>query len=366
MPRDSHQPAVLMLEDGSLFRGRSFGAEGEAFGEIVFNTSMCGYQEIISDPSYNGQLVTMTYPLIGNYGVNSEDAESKRLWLSALVVKEYSSFPSNWRSDEPLDVLLKREGIVAMDQIDTRALTRKIREKGAMRAILSTETDDAGRLLSKVTQIPPLKGQDLVSRVTCAEPYEWERRAGESPRFQVLVYDFGVKRSILRMLGEMGCSVVVVPATTPAAEALAMRPDGILLSNGPGDPEALPDAIENVKVLLDKKPLFGICLGHQILSLALGGKCFKMKFGHHGGNQPVMDLATQKVQITAQNHGFAIDFSGISEEVEVTHINLNDQTAEGMRHRRLPVSSVQYHPEAAPGPHDARFFFQNFVDSFLK
>jgi len=366
MPRNLHRPAVLLLEDGSLFRGRSFGAEGEASGEVVFNTSMSGYQEIISDPSYRGQLVTMTYPLIGNYGVNAEDAESDRLWLSGLIVKEYSDFPSNWRSEEALDHLLKREGIVAIDQIDTRALTRKIREKGAMQAIVSTETEDLDLLLEKVRQVPPLKGQDLVSQVTCAKAYQWESGGGMPTRFRVVVYDFGVKRNILRMLRALDCEVTVVPAATPAAELLAMEPDGVLLSNGPGDPEALPYAIANAKALLGKVPLFGICLGHQILSLALGGKSFKMKFGHHGGNQPVMDLATKKVQITAQNHGFAVDFSAIENEVEITHINLNDQTVEGMRHRRLPVSSVQYHPEAAPGPHDARFFFQNFVDSFSK
>ena len=360
------RPAVLVLEDGSLFRGRSFGAEGEASGEIVFNTSMCGYQEILSDPSYKGQLVTMTYPLIGNYGVNREDNESERFWLSALIVKEYASFPSNWRSEEALDCLLKREGIVAIDQIDTRALTRKIREKGAMQSILSTTSDNVDVLLKKVKQAPPLTGQDLVSQVTCAKPYEWDGRIGESSRFRVVVYDFGVKRNILRMLKELGCAVSVVPADTSPREVLSMKPDGILLSNGPGDPEGLPYAIQNIQQLLGKKPIFGICLGHQILSLALGGKSFKMKFGHHGGNHPVMDLATRKVQITAQNHGFAIDFSAIEKEVEVTHINLNDQTVEGMRHRSLPVSSVQYHPEAAPGPHDAGFFFRNFVDSFSK
>jgi len=308
----------------------------------------------------------MTYPLIGNYGVNAEDAESERLWLSGLIVKEYSDFPSNWRSEEALDVLLKREGTVAIDQIDTRTLTRKIREKGAMQAILSTETEDLDLLLEKVRQVPPLKGQDLVSQVTCTKAYQWESGGGMPTRFRVVVYDFGVKRNILRMLRVLDCEVIVVPAATPAAELLAMEPDGVLLSNGPGDPEALPYAMANAKALLGKVPLFGICLGHQILSLALGGKSFKMKFGHHGGNQPVMDLATKKVQITAQNHGFAVDFSAIEKEVEITHINLNDQTVEGMRHRRLPVSSVQYHPEAAPGPHDAQFFFQNFVDSFSK
>ncbi len=366
--------AILLLEDGTVFRGRSFGAEGESVGEIVFNTSMTGYQEILSDPSYKGQLITMTYPLIGNYGVNSEDFESEKLWLEGFIVKEYTGFSSNWRSDEALDLLLKRRGIVAIDQIDTRALTKKIRERGAMQGILSTKSDDIDALLQKLKAVPSLVGQDLVSQVTCTEPYVWENgkklevgQGGEAAtQFHVAVYDFGVKWNILNRLNALNCRVTVVPANTTAETVLAMDIDGILLSNGPGDPEGLPYAVKNIKTLLGKKPIFGICLGHQLLGLALGAKCSKMKFGHHGGNQPVKELLTGRVQITAQNHGFAIDLSEIEDEVEVTHINLNDRSVEGLRHRSLPASSVQYHPEAAPGPHDAAFFFKDFVDSFSK
>ena len=362
MPRE----AVLLLEDGTLFRGSAFGAAGEAAGEVVFNTSMTGYQEILTDPSYRGQIVTMTYPLIGNYGVNPEDDESAHPWLEGFVVKEYTPVPSNWRAREPLDALLKRRRVVAVEGIDTRALTRRIRERGAMRAILSTETDNAHVLLERLKRVPPLIGRDLVSEVTCAAPYAWEDRVGEGGARHVVVYDFGVKRNILRMLAQLGCRVSVVPARTAPDAVLAMRPDGILLSNGPGDPEAVSYAIAHVKALLGVRPLFGICLGHQILSLALGGKAYKMKFGHHGGNQPVMDLGTGRVQITAQNHGFAIDFSAVSADIEVTHINLNDRTVEGMRHRTLHAASVQYHPEAAPGPHDAGFFLKEFVESLGK
>ncbi len=358
--------AILLLEDGSIFKGRSFGAEGEAVGEVVFNTSMTGYQEILSDPSYTGQMVTMTYPLIGNTGVNSEDDESERLWLEGLIVREYSPKPSNWRSEGALDTLLKQHGIIAIEGIDTRALTRKIRSKGAMQGIISTKSSDLASLLNTLKKVPPLVGQDLVSKVTCTLPYVWRESEQESKRFHVVVYDFGVKRTILHMLSELDCHVTVVPADTAAETVLQMNPNGILLSNGPGDPEAVPYAIAQAKALLGKKPLFGICLGHQILSLALGALCSKMKFGHHGGNQPVMDMATRRVQITAQNHGFAVDFSGLKNEIEVTHINLNDQTVEGMRHKTLPVSSVQYHPEASPGPHDAAFFFKDFIGSFAK
>jgi carbamoyl-phosphate synthase small subunit len=360
--------AILLLEDGTSFTGRSFGAEGEAVGEVVFNTSMTGYQEILTDPSYKGQIVTMTYPLIGNYGVNPEDVESPRPWLEGFIVKEYSHFPSNWRATEPLDHLLKRNRIIAIEGIDTRALTRKIRDRGAMQGILSTEEFEAASLMKKLKSHPPLVGQDLVRQVTCAEPYPWKegawRETVPAPVYHVVAYDFGIKQNILRRLVQMGCRVTVVPAQTPAEQVLSMNPGGILLSNGPGDPEAVTYAIRNTEKLIGQKPLFGICLGHQILGLALGGKCKKLKFGHHGGNQPIMDLATRRVQVVAENHGFAVDIQSIEKEVELTHVNLNDNTVEGMRHRTLPVFSVQYHPEASPGPHDAHFLFKRFIESF--
>ncbi|MFY9269327.1 MAG: glutamine-hydrolyzing carbamoyl-phosphate synthase small subunit [Candidatus Manganitrophaceae bacterium] len=362
--------AILLLEDGTAFTGRSFGAEGESIGEVVFNTSMTGYQEILTDASYKGQIVTMTYPLIGNYGVNSEDVESERPWLEGFIVKEYTPVPSNWRATEPLDRLLKKNRIVALEGIDTRALTRKIRDRGAMQGILSTEAFDTAHLLGKLKNHPPLVGQDLVSQVTSSRQYDWKEGAWQEtvppPIHHVVVYDFGVKRNILRRLVGMGCRVTVVPATTSAEKILQLNPDGILLSNGPGDPEAVTYAIRNTEKLIGKKPIFGICLGHQILGLALGGKCKKLKFGHHGGNQPIIDLATKQVQITAENHGFAVDLAAIEREVEQTYVNLNDGTVEGIRHRTLPIFSVQYHPEASPGPHDARFLFQQFVDLFQK
>ncbi|MBI3803434.1 MAG: glutamine-hydrolyzing carbamoyl-phosphate synthase small subunit [Nitrospirae bacterium] len=360
--------AILLLEDGTAFVGRSFGADGEAVGEVVFNTSMSGYQEILTDPSYKGQIVTMTYPLIGNVGVNPDDVESPRPWLEGFIVKEYSGFPSNWRATEPLDRLLQRSGIVAIQGLDTRALTRKLRDRGAMQGILSTEAFDTAQLLKKLKAQPPLVGQDLVRQVTCAEAYPWKEGAWQEPvvpaRYHVVAYDFGIKQNILRRLTQAGCRVTVIPAETSAEKVLSMNPDGVLLSNGPGDPEAVSYAIRNTEKLIGKKPLFGICLGHQILGLALGGKCRKLKFGHHGGNQPIMDLVTRQVQITAENHGFAVDIQSIEKEVELTHVNLNDNTVEGMRHRTLPVFSVQYHPEASPGPRDAHFLFKRFIDSF--
>jgi carbamoyl-phosphate synthase small subunit len=373
-----HKPrkAVLALADGGGFIGTAFGAEGETTGEVVFNTSMTGYQEILTDPSYCGQIVTMTYPLIGNVGVNTEDVESLHPALSGFIVKEYANHPSNWRSTQNLDDYLKEQGIIGISDIDTRALTKRIRDGGAQMGILSTVDLDEKRLIQKVRQVPGLTGRDLVQDVTCREPYEWKEgtwkvRPGgiEEPRkpriperLKIIVYDYGVKYNILRSLVDAGCCVTVVPAQTTAREVLAMDPQGIVLSNGPGDPEAVVYAIETVRELIGEKPIFGICLGHQILGLALGGKTYKLKFGHHGGNQPVMDLMTKKVEITTQNHGFAVDVDSIGEEAELTHVNLNDRTVEGIRHKRLPIFSVQYHPEASAGPHDAGYLFNRFTE----
>lgn len=365
--------AILALADGKIFEGEAFGASGEVEGEVVFNTSMYGYQEILTDPSYCGQMVVMTYPLIGNYGVNPEDFESERPSLKGFIIKELSGIPSNWRSQGSLDQFLKDYGVVGIQGIDTRALTRHIRDAGAQQAVLSTVESDSRILAERAKNSIGLVGRDLVKEVTCKEPYFWEDDGpclGEKPiekvagdkTFSVVAYDFGIKRNILRRLTHAGCRVKVVPASTSAEEALAFQPDGVFLSNGPGDPEGVPYAIENVKRLIGQVPLFGICLGHQILTLALGGKTFKLRFGHHGGNQPVMDLKTRKVEITAQNHGFAVDDKSTLNDVEVTSINLNDKTVEGIRHKILPVFSVQYHPEAAPGPHDSDYLFREFLE----
>lgn len=353
--------AVLVLEDGSVFEGKSFGAAGERVGEIVFNTSMTGYQEILTDPSYCGQMVIMTYPLIGNYGINDEDSESAKPWAEALIVKENSPIASNFRHTSSLSEYLKKHKIPAIEGIDTRALTRKVRIQGAMRAIISTHNTEIESLLKKVKASPEMTGRDLASEVTCQKNYIWP--GSEENKQHVVAYDFGIKYNILRNLTLSGCKVTVVPAQTPAEEVLAMDPDGIFLSNGPGDPAAVGYAISNIQKLIGKKPIFGICLGHQLLGLALGAKTFKLKFGHHGGNQPVMNLKNKAVEITAQNHGFSIDLETLpKDEVKVTHINLNDKTVEGLRHKKLPIFSVQYHPEAGPGPHDANYLFKEFVE----
>ena len=366
--------ALLVLADGKIYEGEHFGSEGEVEAEIVFNTSMSGYQEIITDPSYCGQMVVMTYPLIGNYGVNPEDFESDRPHLSGFIIKELSKVQSNWRSRGSLEEFLKETNVFGIQGIDTRALTRRIREKGSQQAILSTDTSDPQRLIEKVRKSPGLIGRDLVKEVTCKNAYDWNEsewtiHSGKTKlkevkdrSYNVLVYDFGVKRNILRKLTRAGCKVRVVPANTPADEVLATRPDGIFLSNGPGDPAAVPYAIDNVKTILGKVPVFGICLGHQILSLALKGKTYKLRFGHHGGNQPVLDVKSGKIEITSQNHGFAVEQNSFDSDVDITFLNLNDDTVEGIQHKSWPVFSVQYHPEASPGPHDSEHLFDKFVN----
>jgi carbamoyl-phosphate synthase small subunit len=352
--------AVLALEDGRTFRGRSWAADGEACGEMVFNTSMTGYQEVLTDPSYAGQIVCMTYPLIGNYGVNSADEESGRPWVEGFVVREASRVASNWRSEEGLDVYLKRWNIVAIEGIDTRALVRHIRDKGAMRACISSIDTSETSLVDKALQSPLMENRELASVVSTKQPYEVAPEGDE--RFHVVCYDFGVKRNSLRQLAGLGCRITVVPAATPAAEVLALAPDGIFLSNGPGDPASMNREVEEIRQLVAAAvPTFGICFGHQLLGRAFGGKTFKLVFGHRGGNQPVKDLREGSVEITSHNHGFAVDAGSLPAEVEVTHINLNDRCVEGMRHKTLPIISVQYHPEAAPGPHDAAHHFWRFI-----
>lgn len=365
--------AVLALADGRIFAGRSFGAGGEATGEVVFNTAMTGYQEVLTDPSYRGQMVTMTYTQIGNTGINPEDIESRGLFLSGFIVKEYLDCYSNWRATMSLDAYLKENGVVGIQGIDTRALTRHLRDKGAQNGIISTVDFDSESLIAKARAIPSMSGLDLATGVSCEKPYHWSEGTWDlesgypqvdtsSLKYKVVAYDFGIKYNILRCLLDAGCDVTVVPANFPAEDALAMNPDGIFLSNGPGDPEPLTGVIGNIRKFIGKKPIFGICLGHQILGLALGGKTMKLPFGNHGSNLPVMDMETRKVEITAQNHGFAVDLDSLGTVACLGHENLNDQTVEGIRHCDLPIFSVQHHPEASPGPHDSQYLFGRFVE----
>jgi carbamoyl-phosphate synthase small subunit len=376
----SEMRAILALEDGKYFEGESFGAAGTRVGEICFNTAMTGYQEVLTDPSYRGQIVTMTYPLIGNYGTNSLDQESREPHVRGFVIEELSEAPSNWRSEMSLDEYLKKYDIPGVQGIDTRALTRHLRTRGAMKACLTTDKMSIQQVVQRAVEGEGVIGMDYVKEVSTPEIYQWDvddklsqpwtiqngnddNKPKLPPiRFRIVAYDYGIKQNILRLLRQKGFGVTVVPASTTAEQALAQNPDGIFLSNGPGDPSALPYAHKTVADLMAKKPIFGICLGHQILGFAFGGSTFKLKFGHRGANQPVKDLKSGRIAITAQNHGFAVDPASLPKNVEVSHINLNDNTVEGMRHKELPIFSVQYHPEAAPGPHDASYFFSQFAD----
>lgn len=371
----SGRPAKLALANGSVFSGRHFGAEGEISGEVVFNTSMTGYQEILTDPSYTGQIVTMTYPLIGNYGVNAEDVESRGLFLRGFVVKELCEIPSNFRSTESLDSYLRRHGIIGLQGIDTRCLVRQIRMQGAMQGILSTTDLDDASLVNKARHSADIVGRDLVREVMASQACDWTEPLSELGRpsdFQscaartdgphVVAIDYGMKLNIPRYLRDAGCRVTIVPGNSTAAEILALQPDGVFLSNGPGDPEPLKYAIQTIRDLLGRTPIFGICLGLQLLGLAFGGRTFKLRFGHRGANQPVLNKRTGQVEITSQNHGFAVDPESLPDDVESTHINLNDNTIEGIRHKKFPAFGVQYHPEAAAGPHDSHYLFREFVD----
>ena len=401
------KPAILALADGTVFKGLTLGAPGETVGEVVFNTAMSGYQEVLTDPSYRGQMVTMTYPHIGNYGINPEDVESARPWLAGFIVKEASPYPSNWRSRLTLDEYLRQHGIVGIQGIDTRALTTHLRDHGSQQGVISHADLDSKRVVQKARAAPSILGRDLVKEVTCAKSYKWTEDSGKwkvgrggalasgapshrmetggaSPdgapsHFRVVAYDFGIKYNILRRLVDEGFEVTVVPASTTADATLALNPDGIFLSNGPGDPEGVPYAVAAVRALFGKRPIFGICLGHQIIGLALGLQTYKLKFGHHGANHPVLDLETRKVEITSQNHNFAVRGGEVAEagtkpvpwttaygRVQLTHVSLNDDAVEGLRCLDLPVYSVQYHPEASPGPHDASYLFHRFTHLMTK
>jgi carbamoyl-phosphate synthase small subunit len=362
----SYRKAILATENGQVFPGRAVGAEGESTGELVFNTSMTGYQEILTDPSYAGQVVTMTYPLIGNYGVNPDDVESRMPFVAGFVMRECCFEPSNWRAKQSLPEYLREHGVVAIDGVDTRRITKMLRTEGAMRCCISTTDLDGDSVVEKARNAPDMLGSDYVRAVTIDKPYVWNPERTD-PDFTVVALDYGIKHNILRLFDEENCKVVVVPATATVEEILAYEPDGIFLSNGPGDPGALPYVYPTVEGLFGKRPIFGICLGHQILGHALGGTTFKLKFGHRGGNQPVLNSDTGKVEISAQNHGFGVDPESLdASKVRVTHLNLNDRTVEGLEHRELPIFSVQYHPEASPGPHDSRYHFRRFIEVMRK
>jgi len=361
--------AILALEDGRIFRGDGYGAKVDCSGEVVFNTSLTGYQEIFTDPSYAGQIVVLTNPQIGNYGTNQADAEAARPYIEGLVVREFSRVSSNWRSEQVADEYLERHGVPVLSEIDTRALVRHLRAHGVMRGVISSTEQNTDMLVARARALRKMDGTDLASVVSTKTAYEWKQRGnplqpGETTRecdLHVVAYDYGIKGNILQMLGSQGCRVTVVPARTTAEDVLALKPDGVFLSNGPGDPEPLSYAVEAIQELAGKTPVFGICLGHQLVGMALGGRTYKLKFGHHGGNHPVKQLATGRVEITSQNHNYAVDPDSLNaNQVDLTHINLNDQTLEGLRHRTMPLLSVQYHPEASPGPHDSHYLFGEF------